>query len=303
MAGIFARLKLRLIRNGLRSSQYAILFGIGAVGAGVLALVGFTTLAALRNDSVAPDATVVIFGGITLAWTVIPLLGFGTDETLDPQRLALLPLRRSQLLRGLLVAALLGVAPIATLIALSGAIVGLPQSLAGAMLVSAAVVATLLFCIITSRALISLLAPLLRSRRGRDLMVMVVALAAFVPQSFRLFNANSGTGNTDRAFAEIAQRIRYTPIGIGGFAASEAGRDHFLAAAAALGALIGLIAFAYLIWSWAMPSALVTADISQRESKHRRGAVLFPRALPFLPRNRTGAIAAKELRYFARDPR
>ena len=121
MARHFVRLKLRLVRNGLRSPQYAVLFALGAATASLLALIGFIALATMRNDPSSSDATIVIFGAVTMLWTVVPLLGFGTDETLDPQRLALLPLRRGQLLRGLLAAALVGIAPIATTIGLSGA--------------------------------------------------------------------------------------------------------------------------------------------------------------------------------------
>ena len=136
MARQFALLKLRLVRNGLRSPQYAVLFTIGAAGAAVMSLVGFTLLSALRTDAIRADATLVAFAAVTVVWTVLPLMGFGTDETLDPQRLALLPLRRGQLLRGLLVAALIGVAPVATTFALSGAIVGLDRDPLSALLIA-----------------------------------------------------------------------------------------------------------------------------------------------------------------------
>ncbi len=164
MARIFVRLKLRLVRNGLRSGQYATLFTIGAAGAAVLAFISFVSLAALRTDSVNDDATVAAFAAITVAWLVVPLLGFGTDETLDPQRLALLPLRRSELLRGLFAAAVVGVAPIATAIGLSGAIFGQADDVFGAVLIAAAVVGTLAVCVVGSRVVIALMAPLLRSR-------------------------------------------------------------------------------------------------------------------------------------------
>ena len=59
MARQFALLKLRLIRNGLRSPQYALLFTIGSAGAGVVSLAGFTFLAALRTDVIRADATLV----------------------------------------------------------------------------------------------------------------------------------------------------------------------------------------------------------------------------------------------------
>jgi ABC-2 type transport system permease protein len=303
----FARLKFTLVRNGLRSGQYAVLFTIGAAGAAVLAVSGFAGLAALRNDRAGTDMTIVAFAGVTLGWIVVPLLGFGTDETLDPQRLSLLPLRPGQLVRGLLVAALVGIAPIATAIGLSGAIIGLARDVGTAALIALAVAGTLLFCVVASRAAISLLAPLLRSRRGRDLLVMIFTLVAVVPQSFRLFNARTSEQSVRHAFAEVAHRVRFTPFGIGGFAASEAGRGHIQASVLALLVLFALVAVAIAVWAVAIPRALTATDIAgnteHADRRRARTPSLFPRFSGFLPRNRAGAVAAKELRYYVRDPR
>jgi ABC-2 type transport system permease protein len=242
-----------------------------------------------------------------MLWTVVPLLGFGTDETLDPQRLALLPLRRGELLRGLLAAALVGVAPIATAIGLSGAILGQARDVFGAFLIAVAIATTLLLCVTASRALIALLAPLLRSRKGRDLTIMAVTLAALVPQAFQVFSSRAGEKDPRAIFAYIEGNVRPTPFGLGGVAATEAGKGHYLASIAALGGMLGIIAVLLLVWSRMIPRAMTTADIAPAAKVRARGRVdalpLFPRWLPFLPRTRVGAVAAKELAYFVRDPR
>jgi ABC-2 type transport system permease protein len=301
----FARLKLRLVRNGFRSPQYAVLFTIGAIGSGIAAVLGFGLLAGLRGDRIAADATLVTFAAITLIWTVVPLLGFGTDETLDPQRLALLPLRRIDLLRGLLVAALVGVSPVATTFALSGALVGLSHDAPSALLIIAGITATLLFCVVASRTLIALLAPLLRSRRGRDLILMGFVLAAVVPQSFRLFHTNGSSSAFRHSVAEVASRVRYTPFGLGGDVVAEAGRGHFRTAILVLGALLGIIGVLLCVWARAIPRAMTATDLAAPERNHggeRHERTLYPRAVP-LPRTHAGAVAAKELRYYLRDPR
>jgi ABC-2 type transport system permease protein len=301
----FARLKLRLLRNGLRTPQFALLFAIGTASAVVLSLAGFAGLAALRGDRMAADATLVMFAAITLVWTVLPLLGFGTDETLDPQRLALLPLRRGQLVRGLLAAALVGVAPVATAFAMSGAVIGLAHDPFAALLIVGATAATLLLCVVASRTLVAALAPLLRSRRGRDLMVMAVLLGAFVPQAFRLIGVHEGTDDIRRAVHEIASRARWTPFGWGGVAAAEAGKGHALAAIGVLASVIVLVAALLWLWSRLIPRAMSASDLVAPETSSARAGrmSLFPRALAFLPRTHAGAVAAKELRYYARDPR
>ena len=59
MARTFVRLKLRLLRNGLHIGQAGVLFAIGATAAAVIALVGFSILAAARGDASAPNVAVV----------------------------------------------------------------------------------------------------------------------------------------------------------------------------------------------------------------------------------------------------
>ena len=57
---------------------------------------------------------------LVLGWLFLPLVFFGVDESLDPARFALLPLRRRTLIAGLLAAALVGVPALATLVATRG---------------------------------------------------------------------------------------------------------------------------------------------------------------------------------------
>src|SRR5689334_2509196 len=172
MVGTFVRLKLRLLRNGLSLGQGTVLFVIGAIGAAFLAVIGFTTLAATRGSSKGPDFAIVVFGLATLGWAIFPVLGFGTDETLDPQRLETLPLTRWQLVSGVLAASLVGVAPLATLFAFSGALIGLGHNPVSALLIAVAIVEALLLCVVASRTIVSLMVPLLRSRRGRDFTIL-----------------------------------------------------------------------------------------------------------------------------------
>jgi len=303
VVGTFVRLKLRLLRNGLRLGQGAVLFAIGAVGAGALALIGFVALATARGTT-APDLAIVVFATSTLGWTVLPILGFGNDETLDPQRLATLPLSRRQLVTGVLAASLVGVAPVATFVALSGAFVGLSHNVPSAALIAVAVVETLLLCVVASRTLVALLVPILRSRRGRDFTILAVTLLGLTPPLLEMFAARGGH-DVHQIFIDIAHRIRLTPFAWSGTAAADASSGHDAAAVGLLAAAGALTAALMWIWSWALERALTCSDVSATAPRSARTGPggLIPRALPFLPRNRVGAVAAKDLRYFARDPR
>src|SRR6202011_2926922 len=85
------------------------------------------------------------------------------------------------------------------------------------------------------------------------------------------------------------------------------GRGHVLAALGALAAIAALVAVLLWVWSLAIPRAMTATDLVAAETgrgrRTGRTTTLFPGLLPFLPRTRAGAVAAKELRYYVRDPR
>jgi ABC-2 type transport system permease protein len=296
------------LRNGLGIGQAGVLFTIGAISAALLALIGFSALAAARGDASGPDLAVVLFGLATIGWTFFPILGFGNDETLDPQRLATLPLTRRQLVGGVLAASLVGVAPLATLIAFCGAFAGFAHDLTSTLLIGAAVVASLLLCVVASRTLVAVLVPILRSRRGRDFTILAVTILGLLPPVFQLFAAGGNNGGTGRnwkhTISQVAARVRFTPFAWGGTAVGDAARGHVLPAIGFVVAMAGLIAVLLLIWSHALERGLTSSDAPTPAP--RRGvssAGLIPRGLWFLPHNRIGATAAKDLRYSLRDPR
>src|SRR5207248_2290171 len=101
---------------------------------------------------VAQGPTGEVKAGSSLEDAFVPLLGMGSDETLDPSRLALLPLEPPALMRGLLSASLVGLGPIATLLALSGVLARTRPGAAGTLLIALLVVVELLLCVVGSRA-------------------------------------------------------------------------------------------------------------------------------------------------------
>ncbi len=305
MVGTFVRLKLRLLRNGLRLRQGATLFVLGAIGAAFLALTGFTLLAGSRGNADAPDLAIVVFGLATLGWAIFPVLGFGTDETLDPQRLETLPLTRRRLVTGVFAASLVGVAPVATLTAFSGALVGLMHNLTSAALITVAAVESLLLCVVASRTIVALMVPILRSRRGRDFTILAMTLIGLTPPLLELFASRHTGGNDFHAtLLDVADRVRFTPFAWGGTAVADAARGQNASAVALLAVIAASIGLLVWIWSRSLEHALTSADPPASAATTRGSAAgLIPAWMPFVPRNRVGAVAAKDVRYFARDPR
>ncbi|HMO10465.1 MAG TPA: hypothetical protein PKB06_02930 [Actinotalea sp.] len=107
------RLKLTLLRNGLRRSAWqVVMFLLGLLyGLGVLVLVaaGLVALAVGAPPDVQRGVLVVVGSAVVLGWAVLPLVAFGVDATLDPARFVTFPVPRRDLLVGLALAGLVGV--------------------------------------------------------------------------------------------------------------------------------------------------------------------------------------------------
>jgi len=314
MAWVFVKLKARLIANGLYGGArrvvgfvVAIIYGLG------LAITGFAVLAVAGSRRSDGGVIVVLFGAaLTIGWAILPLLGFGSDETLDPTRLELLPLGRRDLMTGLLAASLVGVGPFATMIAMAGAVVGFSPLGPGAVLVVVAALLQVLVCITASRAIVTALSAMLRSRKGRDLRVIFVALVALSPELLRFVfvPANSSI----KSLQPLANVVGWTPLAIPMRALVAASQGRILVAVGELA--LGALCVVVLGWWWSrsLERIATTAEpVATRAAKaSSAGATaaaaqhvdaLFGSLLAWLPRTRTGAVAAREIRVSWRDPR
>jgi ABC-2 type transport system permease protein len=310
LAGHLVGLRLALLRNGLRRSnwQQQVALALGALAGLPLAGGGFLLLALLPRAE--PGAGLVLVEAVFLllfiGWGLFPLLSFAGDASLDPSRLALLPLRPGQLVVGLSLAACVGVAPLCTMVALAGAVVGFGSLGPGTVLVVAAVLVQFAMCIVGSRALLTALSRQLRSRRARDLMIVLVAVTALA------FNLALQVGarlaeRLERADLEglrpLARVLGWLPPGLAARALVDGGQGRLLAATAELaGAALAVVLLGW--WWWrSLDRVLTTAEPAAR-SRSGQTSGLFPGPLRrLLPADQRGAVAAKELRYLARHPR
>jgi ABC-2 type transport system permease protein len=300
----FALLKLTLVRNGFRLGWQQV---VGLVTAGLVGLPLSLASAALlavvprTQPDLGEALLVAVFLLLAVGWVAGPLVAFGTDETLDPSRLALLPLRPRQLVPGLLVASSLGVAPAATLIVLAGAVAGFAPLGLGLPLVVAGALGEFLLCMVASRAVTTALSTVLRSRRARDLSIVVFSLALLAvglggPILTGLVRALS-RGHGETVFA----LVRWLPPGLAAGAMVDAAGGRLAVAAAELAATGATVAA--LGWAWLAAMRRLATSAEPRARAGERPGELFPRLAGFLPRSRVGAVAAKELRYAVREPR
>ncbi|GFJ79985.1 transporter [Phytohabitans houttuyneae] len=311
---LFMRLKLRVMANNMRGKAWRIvLFLLGVVfglwwsvtGLLLLAGPGFT-----GSLEAAPLAAALGGSVFVVGWVLLPLVLFGVDETLDPARFALLPVRRRTLVTGLLAAAMIGIPAFATVVATSGLVItaGMLGGWGAAATQLVGTVAGLVLCVAASRAVTSAFATMLRSRRVRDLAAILLAcLAALIGPVQIGVMALAENADWERLVGP-ARVLGWTPLA----APYTMGIDvvEGRAWAVPLKLLITAAAVALLLrwWSRTLESAMLGAE-SAGPAKvavpagTSAVAQLFPRSMPWLPRNRYGALVAREARYWWRDAR
>ncbi|MFE1819840.1 transporter [Streptomyces anulatus] len=302
---IFVSLKLTLLRNGLRqSSGRRAVFVVSLVFTLLLAAAQVLGLVLLRGNEHAGTVVVLLTGVVALGWAVLPLFFPSGDDTLDPTRLVMLPLRPEPLIRALLVSSMIGIGPLFTLCLVVGSVLALAHGAAGIVFAVLAVPLTMLLCVALSRAVTTANVRLLNSRKGRDLAVLsglVIAVGIqFVNFGAQRLGQAGGLSTLDPA----ADVVRWLP-GASAVASVDAASDGSYGVAFAQ-LLITVAALAALMWMWQRSmvrlmtspdgSTLAAAEPAREESGRGRLSAL-------LPEGRTATVMQRSLRYVARDPK
>lgn len=307
LTSVFVRLKLSLLKNGLkqsggRTAAYIASVVFAAVFAALL-LLGFLLL---RGNANAPTVTVLLAGILALSWTVMPLFVPSGDETLDPSRLVMLPLRPRPLVRALLVASLVGVGPVFTLCVTLGAALALAHGAAGTVVAVLAVPLVVLVCVALSRSVAAANVRLLTSRKGRDLAVLSGLVIAVGMQLVNFGAQRLSRAGGLSAVEPAAEVVGWLPPASAISAVDAAGDGDYAVAAAKLlltaAALVALVHW----WQRSLVRLMVEPDGStvgaaaDAGAKDRASSGLLGR---MLPGGRTGTVMERSLRYIWRDPK
>ncbi|MFF0202519.1 transporter [Streptomyces sp. NPDC005017] len=300
----FVRLKLSLLRNGLRrsggrlaayvlSAVFVLLFGVAQLFGLIL----------LRGTAHADAVVVLLAAVLGLGWAVMPLFFPGGDETLDPTRLVMLPLRPMPLVRALLVASLVGTGPLFTLCLAVGSVIAVAHGGAAYAVAVVAVALVLLVCVALARAVAAANVRLLSSRKGRDLAVLsglVIAVGAQLVNFGVQRLGSGGLGQLD-PFADV---LRWVPPASAVGAVHSVSDGDYGTAAAQLAASAAAVVAALAVWARHLTRLMTAPDGSTLQA-----ADPGPRARPstglarLLPGGRTGTVMERGLRYIWRDPR
>jgi ABC-2 type transport system permease protein len=314
VARVLVRLKLRLLWAGLRTGG-----GRGAVGF-VLALVwslmagvvigGLFLLARTLDARPATDATAIAFAVVLLAWVLGPVVVAGSEGTLEADRLALFPLSKRQLMPGLLLAAVAGFGGVATVLILLGAVIGMAPPSPLALVTVMAAACHLLLCAGLSRLVTTAISGAVRTRRWRDvalfagpLLGLSVNVAIQVLTRAAIPTAPGQPGRGPGLLRGIATAARFSPSGPAALAIGHAREGRIGLAVLSLAVAASLVVAVVALWGRVLDRVLTSAGSRGGNVRGAARRPLIPRWLPFLPANRLGAVAAKELRLTWRDPR
>lgn len=309
---VFVQLKLSLMRNGLRQSAGRRAAYITSLVITVLfAALQLLGLVLLRGNDGADALVTVLTAVLALGWAVMPLFFPSGDETLDPTRLVMLPLRPRPLISALLVSSLIGVGPLFTLTLVAGSLIAIAHGAAAAVAAVVAGVLTVLTCVALARAVATANTRLLSSRKGRDLALLSGLFVAIGAQFVNLgMQKLSGAGGLD-VLRPAADILRWVPPAAAVDAVQGVSEGSYGPAAAQFA--LSAVALALLMWWWSrsLTHLMTTPDSStiQPEKPRRDGKGAGASAGtggPFarlLPAGRSGTAMRRTLRYAVRDPK
>ncbi|MFE2564628.1 transporter [Streptomyces mirabilis] len=303
---VFVRLKLSLLRNGLRQSAGRRAAYITSVVVVLLfAALQLLGLIALRGNAHAASVTVLLIAVMALGWAVMPLFFPSGDETLDPTRLVMLPLRPHPLVRALLVSSLVGIGPLFTLCLLVGSVISVAHGTAAYVTGVVAVPLALLVCVALARAVAAANIRLLSSRKGRDLAVLSGLVIAIGAQLVNFGAQRLGSAGGLSRLDPAADVLRWVPPGSAIGAVDSMSRGSYGVGVAQLvlsvAALVGLLA----LWSRHLTRLMTSPDGSTLQAGESAARERVPTGglRRLLPSGRTGTVMERSLRYVWRDPK
>ncbi|HSN42679.1 MAG TPA: hypothetical protein VLR88_01325, partial [Propionibacteriaceae bacterium] len=179
MVGTLVKLQLKLYVRGVRGSAGRIVaLIIAGVAIAAVVLAGCIGLALLRgaSDDVRGGVGVLAFSSMALVWPMLALIASGADQTLDPGRFALFPVRARDIQPGLLAVGLIGVGGLTSIALALAYAYAWTTSLIPALVAVAGGALGVVSVVVTSRALTALFAKGLATRRYQDFAASILAL-------------------------------------------------------------------------------------------------------------------------------
>jgi ABC-2 type transport system permease protein len=322
-------LRWKLTQRGFARGGRARIVGLVFMLVFLLPLVGglaVATTVGFRNLPRA-SATQLLFAVLTLLyvfWAIFPLLQYTLNEGLDVTKLQIYPVTRAEQMVGLVLATLLDVGTLALIGLYVPVVIGWSNTPAAMAVTLVALALAYVHTVGLSQLVMAAFMGLLRSRRYRDISIVIFALvgaSCSVAGQFvtRLLRVAAGSGGIE--LPQIDGYAQFTPPGMAARAIELAARGAYLPALAWLAALAALVPVLLVVWAQVLERGITAAETaggapSRRVRRGRAGrepAAGVAPAVPgvpvataarrWRPLSRAAlAFAGKDARYLWRDP-
>jgi ABC-2 type transport system permease protein len=248
------RLRMRLTRRQFEREPGKIvgfLVFLAIFGPLILLLAGVSGFLYIAAPDPWPVQTVgIVLSGLWLAWIVLPLFAFRTNEALDLSRLLLYPLRTRDLVASALIGSLFDGPSYVTLPFFIAIIVGWYTDPLLLIIILPALLLAYLLMIASGQLVLTASMGLLRSRRFRDLTIVVFSLLGsscyFINRGIESWASALGA-EAIRQFEPLLI-LRWLPPGACAQAVASGAQGLWIEALLWLG--YGFLWFAALLWAW-----------------------------------------------------
>ncbi|MGK9146619.1 hypothetical protein KXS11_03190 [Plantibacter flavus] len=301
MVAQLLRLKLQLTLNAFRRSPWRLVGLVIAIAIGVwIVVLAGTGLVALRlvDAELTRNLLVLVGSAVVLGFIILPLV-FGVDDQLDPRAFALVGLPNRTLAGGLVAAALVSVPSLVLAVLAVSAVVTWSRSPVPAILAVVSAVLGVLLCALLARIATSISASLLSSRRAKEVMgVLGLVLIIAVSPAIIALTTVDWQRDGFAVLGRVADILSWTPFGAVWSFPGDAAIGGIVPAIVKLLLTAATIALLWLAWQ-AFVARLIVAPERLGTGRDSTGLGWFD----LLPGRPAGAIAARSITYWLRDPR
>jgi ABC-2 type transport system permease protein len=214
-----------------------------------------------------------VLAALYVGWILLPLLQYTLNEGLDVTRLQIYPVTRAELMVGLVLATLFDIGTLGLIALYVPIVVGWsPTLVAGAFTVLALAFA-FVHTIGISQLVLAALMGLLRSRRYRDISIVVFALlgASCSVGGQVVGRVLSFSGAASVADIRIDGYLQFTPPGMAARAIELASGGQYVEALAWLGALAALVPVLLAVWALVLDRGITAAETAGSAPSRQRG--------------------------------
>src|SRR5215472_15734318 len=233
-------------------------------------LLGGLAFASLLGYDSLPHASAVVLlflvvTGIYLLWAALPLLFYTLNEGLDVTKLQIYPLTRGEQMVALVLATLLDLSSIFIVFFYAAILVGWHNTPAALIITAVALAAAYVHTVSLSQLTLAVLMGLLRTRRYRDVTIIIFALFSVVCSLSgqflgRIISSLPGPDSASQlAQNPVAPYLHWTPPGMAVQAIVSANSGQYATALIWLGGSVLLIPLVLILWAWVAQRVFSTA--------------------------------------------